>query len=528
VCAAGATAQTVPTPPSNSLVVDPQQGATPRPVTPTQPTPSTATPLQPRVSSPPVVRPPVADPITIQPVRGAAPDGVLPESPGMQARPGGLPAPSRDPLRIDPALDPVLRLSLASADPEAFRAAIRSTVERNPSNAEAVASRDIAVAQRNEARTLELPVIDVGVTSFKILDRDFSNDPRNVLERSRPRERTDATFRLLQPVFDFGTAQNRIKAGNRRIAAGSASIDDAANQVALRGVASWYQVFGYRALVTLSETFVENQAALRVAIQDRIRQGYAAPADVAQVESYIAAAQAQLANYRRQLASAEAQYTALTGAPPPETLGRAPAVTGPSISQQVAQLDAETIPAVRSARLAAEAARFDARSTRADALPGVAVGLDAGRYGVFENARDYDIRGSVTVSHRFLGGANQRTNQAFARARGAEAVYERVRQDAVRDAAIAWADVTALQESEAAIRGNYIATRQSRDVLAERFRVARGTLFDLLATETNYFNVAARYVETVTELDIARYNLLARRGKLLEAFGIAPAELERK
>jgi outer membrane protein, adhesin transport system len=35
-------------------------------------------------------------------------------------------------------------------------------------------------------------------------------------------------------------------------------------------------------------------------------------------------------------------------------------------------------------------------------------------------------------------------------------------------------------------------------------------------------------VETVTELDIARYALLARRGKLLEAFDIEPARLERR
>ena len=168
------------------------------------------------------------------------------------------------------------------------------------------------------------------------------------------------------------------------------------------------------------------------------------------------------------------------------------------------------------------------RSVKGNALPGVTVGIDAGRYGLFENQKDFDIRGSVTLSQRLFGGATQRVDQYKARARGAQAVSDRVREDAMRDAAIAWADVRAIEQSEVAIRDNYLATRQSRDVLAERFRVSRGTLFDLLAAETNYFNVAARYVETVTELDIARYTLLARRGKLLDAFGIEPARLERK
>jgi outer membrane protein, adhesin transport system len=443
-------------------------------------------------------------------------------------REGMLPLPSGNPLAIDPKADPILKLAVATADPEQFHSAIRAVVRRNPSNAEAVARADEARASRNEARALQYPTIDVSMSYFRVLDRDFSNDPQNILERSRPRYRTDGLVRVQQPILDFGTSDNRIKAGNRRVEASIASVDDAASQIALRGIASWYQVFGYRALVQLSQSFVDNQSALRGAIQARVRQGYAAPADVAQVESYIAAAQTQLSSYRRQLASAEAQYTALTGSPAPEGFGRAPAFDTPRVTQARAQADAETIPAVRSAKLVAEASRYDARVAKSNALPGVTMGVDAGRYGVFENARDYDIRGSVTLSQRLGGGAVQRVSAAQARSRTAEATYQRILQDAVRDAGISWADVDALESSEEAIRDNYLATRQSRDVLAERFRVARGTLFDLLSSETNYFNVAARYVETVTELDIARYTLLARRGKLLDALGIAPARLDRR
>ncbi|MEG8026123.1 hypothetical protein QP162_20415 [Sphingomonas aurantiaca] len=63
-------------------------------------------------------------------------------------------------------------------------------------------------------------------------------------------------------------------------------------------------------------------------------------------------------------------------------------------------------------------------------------------------------------------------------------------------------------------------------MLAEQFRVSRGTLFDLLGAESNYFGVAARYVQTVIELDTARYALLARTGRLLSALAIQPAALE--
>jgi len=523
---AAAIAQVTPRPPLNSLIVDPQQGATPRPIAP----PAAAPPPTPPVTiapAPVTVGPPAPSgpAIMLQPLRGDVPDAGVQVQPLPPVREGGLPAPSDNPLALDPKADPILRLAIASADPQAFREAIRAVVARNPAAAEAEARRDENQAVRAEAVASQYPVLDLSLSHFRVFDRAFSNDPQNVLERSRPSKRTDALVRGQLPIIDFGTARNRIGAGNRRVEASVAAIDDASAQIALRGIATWYQLFGYRALVALNEAFVESQAALRGAIEARVTQGYAAPGDVAQVESYIAAAEAQLANYRRQLAGAEAQYLALTGAPAPAGFGRAPADTA-RVSQERAVADAATTPAVRAAKLGAEAARYDVKVAKANALPGVTLGIDAGRYGVVETDKDFDIRGSITLSQRLGGGAVERIDQSAARARGAEATYNRIREDAVRDAAIAWADVKALEESEAAIRDNYLATRQSRDVLAERFRVSRGTLFDLLGAEANYFNVAARYVEVVTELDIARYSLLARRGKLLDAFDIEPARLD--
>ena len=42
----------------------------------------------------------------------------------------------------------------------------------------------------------------------------------------------------------------------------------------------------------------------------------------------------------------------------------------------------------------------------------------------------------------------------------------------------------------------------------------------MLNAQTNYFNVAVRFVAGVSELDIARYNMLARTGQLLDTLDI--------
>lgn len=513
-----------------SLMADPQQGATPRPLPASPPVPPMPVPVAP-VSGPtaPIATGPLLPlPAAEVPV---GPTGV----PSATARPlpftrrqvdGGLPVPVADPMQIDPASDPVLRLARGSTDPMPFRAAVAAAVRRNPALDEATAQVDESEAARDEAQARALPTADLSLSSFQVLSRAFSNDPGNVLERSRPRNRTDGLLRVQQPVVDWGASLSRIRAGRARLEAARAGVEDTGTQIALQAVSAWYQVYGYRVLVRLAEVFTTGQRDLRTALQDRVAQGVAAPADIAQVDGYIATADTQTADFRRLLAGAEAQYAAVIGAPPPANLGRAPEPSLAGIAGTGLAGDIDRLPTVRIARLGADAAQLDARASRSDLLPQLGVGIDAGRYGVFETARDYDVRGNVTLSMRLGGGGAERARQAAARASGADARLRRARIDAQRDAQIALSDVAALQAARDAIEVNYLATRRSRDVLAERFRVARGTLFDLLGAENNYFGVAARYIQTVIELDSARYALLARTGRLLPALGIAPATLD--
>ena len=71
----------------------------------------------------------------------------------------------------------------------------------------------------------------------------------------------------------------------------------------------------------------------------------------------------------------------------------------------------------------------------------------------------------------------------------------------------------------------YIASRRSRDVTAERFRIARGTLFDVVAAEDAYFEAATAYIQALSELDAARYVLLSRMGRLLDILEVDPDRL---
>ena len=427
---------------------------------------------------------------------------------------------------MDLGADPVLALGDAPPANPSFEELIALAVERHPRVDEALAGVLEAEAAEDEARSSLFPTIDLDLNAERSLAREFDDDPDNVIERSRARERTDLLLTAQQTVWDFGATGHRIAAAGARLRAAAFEAEASADQVALNAIAAWYDVFAYRALVSLGEAFVANQQDLRSAIETRIDQGVSAPGDLPRVESYIATAETDLAGFRRQLANAEARFEEIFGVAPPPGLDRAPTLDVPAATKDAAEFLARSTAQVESAEAQARAARREAKAERASNLPAVAVGVDAGKYGL--SSPDYDIRGRATVRYRFLGPGDARADQAAARANAAEASANRVRIEAEREAAIAWSDVVALQEQLGALEKSYVASRQSRDVLAERFRVARGTLFDLLESESDYFNVAATYIRGLTELDAARYVLLSRTGRLLSTLNIEPPEPEWK
>ncbi|NTZ42978.1 TolC family protein [Altererythrobacter sp. SALINAS58] len=411
-----------------------------------------------------------------------------------------------------------------SDDAERFRATLASAIATNPVTDEALAQTAEAEANEDLAISTRYPVADFTLSYFGTIARNFSDDPGNLLERSRPRSRADALLRIQQPLIDFGASASRVAAERDRVAAAIYGESVAANTVALNAVNAWNSVFGFRALVRLGSAFQSTQEDLRALVEERIASGVSARGDYAQVESYLAAADARLADYRRAAASAEATFRELTGTLPPQSIGPVP-VIAPVPDLSAAERFALSVPVVLAARKRADAAGLDVAATRADQLPRLTAGIDAGDYGVVDSGRDYDVRANLALTYRLGGSGPARVDAAEARELSAEASYRRIRNQALRDARIAWGDVEALETAAAAIEANYIASRTARDVLLERFRVARGSLFDVLAAEDNFFQVAARYVQVMTELGVARYVLLARTGQLLPAIEIADGDI---
>ena len=449
------------------------------------------------------------------------------QDPELQAgEEAALPEPVVKPLAIDFAGDPVLTLGDRAADPETFRTIVVAALLESPIDRESIARENAARARIGEARSGYLPTIDVGVSGFKTLERNFSNDPFNLIERSRPRERVDFTFSIAQPLIDFGQTDGRVQAAAAQLRAAGFERQARAGEVAGEMVSAWTLVFGYQALVRLYESFVSGQDGLEAAVETRIERGVSAEGDRTRVAALRSQGEVQLAQVRRQLASAEARFEQLSGFAPPQRLLRPPTLDPARITREYAVFAAQSVPEVRSAEAIAEARNQTARSIEGAKYPQVSTRVDHGRYGIFEDSDDYDTRATLNLNWRILGGGVwSRARAADAEAAAADAVADRIREEARRDAIIAWSDVRAIELEVAALEEAYKAARQSRDIVVARFGALRGSLFDVADAQNAYLGAAGAYIRALTELDRARYVLLLRTGRLLDVLKIEENEV---
>ena len=421
-------------------------------------------------------------------------------------------------------LDDLTQLLAEHEDVGAFREAIARGIADNPLIAQRRANTAEAQGAKREARSAIFPTIDLAVSANRAIAREFSNDPDNVIERSRGPGRADISAILNQTLYDFGAAGRRIAAASARIEASQADVDAAYDEIALRAIGAWIDVAAYARLTALADNHLAAQNAYRTMLQSRIDQGVSAPADNARLDAAIAISGQRAARFRQELGNAEARYREIFGAEASLPSRRPPIfeLTDAEI-EEIVMASQNTAP-VRSARAQARGAQEDARAARSDTLPNVGVGLDAGRYGIFEPGRtDYDVRARVTLRYRFFGPGEARADQAAARASAALSRSDAIFREAEREARIAVSDVTALGSSSDAYNAEYRASKVTRDAEVARFRIARGTMFDVLAAEDRYFASAVSYLRSASELDAARYVLLARVGILISELGIKPS-----
>jgi adhesin transport system outer membrane protein len=428
-----------------------------------------------------------------------------------------IPSPSDRPQAIAAASDGFLASLGTQAATADFIARISAAAARLPVLGERAADVAAARAQRDQTRSRLFPGLGLDLVASRTIDRDLQS-PSTQVESLSPRSRNDVIGSIDQLLTDFGATSARIRAGNATTDAARAELDAARNTALLQLASAWYQVLSAQTALALSNSNIARMRELAQGAALRFERGVDSGGDVARARSYLAAAESQAIGFERQLRTAEARYVEMFGSAPGD-LARADTrlSTGGAPSER---------PEVAAARAEVAASRAAVSAAKSDRLPRVSARLTSSGYNVLRSGGvPYDIRGQVTLSQRFsTGGAEQaRVAELAARQRAAGLAAERITAATVREAQTAEADVDGIDRSLPALQEAYLDSRRARDLFAEQFRVSRGTLFDVLRAERDLLDSALTLARSQYELDIARLTLLARRGGMIEAFGMTPA-----
>lgn len=437
----------------------------------------------------------------------------------LNAAAPALPPPAADPL--SPNLrDPFLDFANSAVPDSAFRSAVTAAIAREPEVLQALAQIDEADAQRREARGALRPRIDIDVNAQRVISRAFDNDPDNVLERSRPRERADAALSAEQLITDFGASRNRLSAARFRTSAASARVEAITEDVTLRAASAWFAVYTTNADLALAQALIARNRVILGQVRDRATSGVGSRGDIPRVEISVAQAEVVLSRARQALDTAISRYERIFGAKPLLPLARPQTNIG-VLTEDAALALVDKRPDVTFAQQSLEAARRDFKAARSDRAPRVTAGIDAAKYDLADNAIDHDVRGRLTLRQSlYRGGASEaRVDATAARLAQSEFALARAREDAERDTRIAWTDLASRDRELIRLNEAYIAARQTRDVYVEQFRVTRGNLIELLRAETDFQQAASALIRGAGERDLARLQLLTETGTILNYFG---------
>lgn len=420
--------------------------------------------------------------------------------------------------------------------PSLFKDLINDAVAQHPRVNAAISSHREAKQARRETRARYLPTIGLDVAGDATISRNFEERFDNIVERSRDRARADVVLRGQQLLYDGGRTKANLDSASAGVEAREGDVETVAAEVALDAIAAYLNVIRSRKNLELAFEFEQRHQDILAQVQTRYDEGVGALRDVARLRARIADAAAIRANIERNLVNAESRYFELfkerPGADltPPDIV-----VTEATQPDDAVQLAYKNNPTLKAFSAQTDIGRHDLEAAKSEYLPNVTLSVDATKFEIFDGTSDYDVRGRLGVDFTiFSGGARSaRRNQALHRFRRSEFEEQLAQQELARDINIAFRELEILESQIEVLKRAKKANGDARDLYIEQFKIARGSLLDLLQAEADHFNATIAYTDGLWERDISRYRILNLTGEMLQKLNISlpisnPAELWRR
>jgi len=405
-----------------------------------------------------------------------------------------------------------------------FRAEIRRAVGRHPSFHAQTALRAQSRAGQRRERAALYPQLSTQFRGDYSVSRSFDAGTDNVVESLRPREQFTAGVSASQLIFDGGATFQRIKSARARDEENKNTLSSRINDLSLGALASYHDLLTGQALLGMGEAFIRRHEKILGDVKERKRLGAGSQADVTRTVARLAAAQARVAGIREAERLAQIRYLEFFKGEPGVLLRPSFERVAVQTRQQAMASATSSHPEIAAANARAEASRADFKAVKGSRYPEIRLSVDATKFDVFDSGDDFDIRAGVNLNYAIFDGGARGANIASARARAEQEKFstEQIRQDIERAAAIAFEQREGADNRLEALGIAVVAHDKTRELVLERYRVARGDLIDVLQAENDYFEAGAAYLSGLASRDMAVYGLMEHTGDLLRYFSPQP------
>jgi TolC family type I secretion outer membrane protein len=327
-----------------------------------------------------------------------------------------------------------------------------------------------------------------------------------------------AQARIRQPLFRGGRTIAGVDRAENEVRAQRAELTNTQQEVLLRAIEAYLNVWRDRRILQLARDNVETLAEQLEATQARLDQGIVTRTDLAQARSRLSQARARRETAQGELTASEAAYREVIGGPPgevsypgvPETL---PASEAAAVEQAV-----RDNPRVVAAEFRRAAADNRVRQTEGELLP---TAFLEGSLSHQENQSGPDRevqRAQITLNLQIplyqSGEVTSRVREAKQQASERRIQIAEARKRARQQAASAWARLQAARAERREIEQQVDAAGDALTGVQEELRVGARSVLDVLDAEQELFNARVQRVRARRDLAVAAYRVYSATGQL--------------
>ncbi|MDJ0686006.1 MAG: TolC family outer membrane protein [Alphaproteobacteria bacterium] len=342
---------------------------------------------------------------------------------------------------------------------------------------------------------------------------------RNV--RDDTRDFFSSGLEVTQNIYEGGAKNVRISQAEADVRAARARLTETEQDVLFDVVTAYMDTVRDTAVVSLNGQNVTRLRRQLEATQDRFEVGEVTRTDVAQAESRLSRALADLIAAEGDLEVSRAAYEQVVGELPGE-LTTPTAFPGiPASRDEAIVLARDRNPAVRAAIHDLESADFEIRIQAAQLLPTVDITAEAtrtrNRSSSDTTVNQLSLIGSVTVPIYQQGVVGSEIREARQASAEAQQVIDQTRRTAVENATSAWeiyeSAVAQIDAREDEVRATTIAL----DGVEQEAEVGSRTVLDVLDAEQELLDAQVSLVGAQRDEVVALYGLVSSVGSLTAA-----------